>query len=71
MKHFKTIEKIDTSILYSLELNSSVLFFTLAQQVEQEFPGFTIAYAEIYNSGIARMADGSLHHVLLPQVISK
>jgi hypothetical protein len=73
MKHFKTIEKIDTGILYSLELTSSVrvLFFTLAQQLEQEFPGFTIAYAEIYNSGIARMADGSLHHGLLPKVISK
>ena len=69
MKHFKTIEKIDTGILYSLELASSVsvLFFTTAQQVEQEFPGFTIAYAELYNAGIDRTSDGSMHHVLLPK----
>jgi hypothetical protein len=69
MKHFKTIEEIDTSILYSLELASSVsvLFFTTAQLVEQEFPGFTIAYAELQNFGIEREADGSMRHVLLPK----
>ena len=69
MKHFKTIEKIATDILYSLELASSVsvLFFNAAQQVEQELRGFTIAYAELCNSGYSRLADGSVHHVFVPQ----
>ncbi len=39
----------------------------VAQQIEQKFPGFTIAYAEIYNSGIARLSDGTMRHVLIPQ----
>jgi hypothetical protein len=34
---------------------------------EHFFPGFTIAYAELYNSGIDRTSDGSMHHVLLPK----
>ena len=34
---------------------------------EHFFPGFTIAYAELYNSGIDRVADGSMRHVLLPK----
>jgi hypothetical protein len=38
-----------------------------AWQIEQELPGFTIAYAAIYNSGIARLADGSIRHVVVPQ----
>ncbi len=38
-----------------------------AEQIEREFPGFTIAYAELYNSGIARMPDGKMSHVLMPQ----
>ena len=37
------------------------------QQVETLFPGFTIAYAELSNSGIERIPDGSMHHVLLPK----
>ena len=39
-----------------------------AQQIEREFPGFTIAYAEIYNLGIARSQDGKMRHVLVPQI---
>ena len=38
-----------------------------AQQVEQEFPGFNIAYVELYSSGIARLQDGSLRHVVVPK----
>jgi hypothetical protein len=34
---------------------------------EHFFPGFTIAYAELYNSGIERVPDGSMWHVLLPK----
>ncbi len=36
--------------------------------VEQELPGLTIAYAEICNSGIARLPDGKMRHVLVPQI---
>ena len=38
-----------------------------ARLVRQTLPGFTIAYAELYNSGIDRKPDGSLRHVLLPK----
>ncbi len=38
----------------------------VAAQAEQIFPGFTIAYAEIYTAGRARQADGRMAHVLLP-----
>jgi hypothetical protein len=40
------------------------------QHAEHFFPGFTIAYAELSNSGIDRLADGSMHHVLVPQAKS-
>ena len=40
------------------------------QHAEHFFPGFTIAYAELYNSGIERISDGSMHHVLVPQAKS-
>jgi hypothetical protein len=36
------------------------------QHAERFFPGFTIAYAELYNSGTARSSDGLLRHVLVP-----
>jgi hypothetical protein len=39
---------------------------TACQQAERFFPGFIIAYAELYNSGIARLSDSSLRHVLVP-----
>jgi hypothetical protein len=35
---------------------------------EHFFPGFTIACAELYTSGIYRIPDGSMHHVLVPKV---
>lgn len=37
------------------------------QHAEHFFPGFTIAYAQLYNSGIDRVADGAMRHVLLPK----
>jgi hypothetical protein len=37
------------------------------QHAEHFFPGFTIAYAELYNSGISRLSDASLRHVLVPK----
>jgi hypothetical protein len=38
----------------------------IAQQIQHVFPGFTIAYAEIYNSGSEREAHGGMRHVLAP-----
>ena len=35
-------------------------------QIERAFPGFTIAYAEIYAAGSQREAHGGMRHVLLP-----
>ena len=40
---------------------------SVEQQVQQTFPGFTIAYAEIHNAGSEREAHGGMRHVLLPQ----
>jgi hypothetical protein len=39
----------------------------VAAQVNQTFPGFTIAYAEIYTVGSEREAHGGMRHVLLPK----
>lgn len=41
---------------------------TACQHAEHFFPGFTIAYAELSNSGIDRIPDGSMRHVLVPKV---
>jgi hypothetical protein len=37
------------------------------QHAEHFFPGFTIAYAELSNTGIDREPSGSMRHVLVPQ----
>lgn len=36
------------------------------QHAEHFFPGFTIAYAELFNSGSERDAHGGMRHVLVP-----
>ncbi len=38
----------------------------VCQRIELLFPGFTLAYAEIYTAGQERVAHGSMRHVLLP-----
>ena len=38
-----------------------------AKHIQQTFPGFTIAYAELYNSGVSRLSDAAMRHVLVPQ----
>ena len=38
-----------------------------AKYIQQTFPGFTIAYAELYNSGVSRLSDAAMRHVLVPQ----
>jgi hypothetical protein len=39
---------------------------TVEQQVQQLYPGFTIAYAEIATAGAEREPHGGMRHVLLP-----
>jgi hypothetical protein len=38
-----------------------------ATHIQHIFPGFTIAYAELYNSGVSRLSDAAMQHVLVPQ----
>jgi hypothetical protein len=38
----------------------------ICQQVRHLFPGFTVAYAELYTAGHGRNAHGGMRHVLLP-----
>jgi hypothetical protein len=38
-----------------------------AKHIQHTFPGFTIAYAELYNSGVSRLSDAAMRHVLVPQ----
>ncbi len=40
---------------------------TACQHAEHFFSSFTIAYAELYNSGISRLSDAAMRHVLVPQ----
>ena len=38
----------------------------VCQKIECFFPGFSLAYAEIYTAGSSRTADGRMTHVLVP-----
>jgi hypothetical protein len=42
-------------------------WLTACHHAERFFPGFTIAYAELYSSGSERIPDGSMRHVLVPK----
>ena len=81
MCQFHTIEKLDTGILQHILTGLQELdriyrsdsleeyeqtWQSVEQQVQQTFPGFTIAYAEIHNAGSEREAHGGMRHVLLP-----
>ena len=81
MCQFHTIEKLDTGILQHILIDLQELdriyrsasieayeqtWQSVEQQVQQTFPGFTIAYAEIYTVGSEREAHGGMRHVLLP-----
>jgi hypothetical protein len=39
---------------------------SVERRVSLVFPGFTIAYAEVYMAGQAREAHGGMRHVLFP-----
>ena len=47
------------------------LWQTTAKLVQQVFPGFTIAYAELYNSGISRLTEATMSHVLVPTALQR
>ncbi len=38
-----------------------------AKLIQRMFPGFTIAYAELFNSGVCRLSDAAMRHVIVPQ----
>ena len=38
----------------------------VCKRIETLYPGFTLAYAEIYSAGSTREPLGSMRHVLLP-----
>lgn len=40
---------------------------TTERQIQERYPGFTVAYAEIYNAGATREPLGSMRHVLMPK----
>ncbi len=42
------------------------LWQATARLVRQTLPGFIIAYAELYNSGIFRLSNAAMSHVLVP-----
>ena len=68
MQHIlTTLQELDR--LYSSDTLAEyeIKWQIAAQQISQELPDFNIAYAELYNSGIERIPDGSMHHVLLPK----
>ncbi len=63
---FKSLQELD--LLYhsdSLEEYEQT-WQIVAQSIRQMFPGFTLAYAELYTAGIGRRAHGGMRHVLFP-----
>ena len=73
MKHFTTMKNFTTllqdldRLYYSASIDEYEQTLQIAaEQVTQAFPGFTIAYAEIYTAGIERISHGGMRHVLLP-----
>lgn len=68
---------MDTILSHLFELDRLYTPDTLAeyeqswQEVERQvaalFPGFTLAYAEIYNAGQERFPHGGMRHVLAPK----
>ena len=51
--------------IYESALQSAI------NQLEQAFPGFTVAFAEIYTTGSKRQAHGGMRHVIMPTERSK
>jgi len=60
------LQELDT-LYHARDLDQYEQYWERAcQHAERYFPGFTIAYAELYNSGASRLSDGSMRHVLVP-----
>ncbi len=68
MKHFTTLLQELDELCHAGDLDQYEQYYQKAcLQAEHFFPGFTIAYAELSNSGIERVPDGSMCHVLVPK----
>lgn len=78
MQQFTTIDQVDVARIPVILTDLDRLYSSnsleeyeqtlqkVTQQVETLYPGFTIAYAEIYTAGSERSLHGSMRHVLLP-----
>ncbi len=51
----------DTKALYECKWQM------VARRIQQAFPGFTLAYAELSTEGVDRQAHSGMRHVLLPK----
>jgi hypothetical protein len=68
MKHFTTLLQELDHLYNAGDIDQYEQYWQQAcQHAEHFFPGFTIAYAELSNSGIERIPDGSMRHVLVPK----
>ena len=68
MRHMQTLlHELDRLYQSDILAEYEKQWQVAAEHVQQAFPGFTIVYAEMYNTGISRLADGSMRHVLVPQ----
>lgn len=61
LAELNTLYHTDTLEVYELRYQEVV------QRIETLFPGFTLAYAELYNAGADRYAHGGMRHVLAPK----
>ena len=69
MKQFPTLLQELDRLYHAGDLDQYEQYWlTACQHAEHFFPGVTIAYAELYNSGSERIPDGAMRHVLVPKV---
>jgi hypothetical protein len=38
----------------------------VAKEIERDYPGFSLAYAQVFTTGIRRVTRGEYRHVLVP-----
>ncbi len=61
-----SLQKLDRLYCASSLTEYEQTWQRVEQQVRLVFPGFTIAYAEVYMAGQEREAHGGMRHVLFP-----
>lgn len=67
MQQFTTLLQDLDQLYYSDIADYEQTLQIVAEQVQQTFPGFIIAYAEIDTAGAERKVHGGMRHVLVPQ----